>query len=168
MSEKMTGVGNSFYGKTHREKTLRHLKEINSFTFEERWGADKSKKAKEKMSLAFKGKIPWNLGMSCPPSEIAKKSRSSKAKKRLCKYYLISRPDGIDIIVKGLLEFCKLETERTGIRLNRSGFKNILNPPRPRIGQTYFGYNIKILSPEMLEICQATCLIHETCSPNFF
>jgi len=81
-------------GEKMLESTKQVLREINL-------GKKHTEETKQKQSIANKGKIPWNLGIS------NSKKQKEKIAKTLSKEWLIICPDGTKLLIKNLTKFCK-------------------------------------------------------------
>lgn len=129
-AKKRIGESNPFYGKKHNKITKEHLSDINKKSFNERYG-NKSQEIKGKISKKLKNREPWNKNKTYKElygnkaEEIKLKIQKGAAKRR--KKTLITRPDGDQIIVDYLKDFCETETKKTGIRINYSNMKSVAN-----------------------------------------
>lgn len=140
----LVGDKNPFYGKTHSEEIRKRISKRHlGVSYEEKFGKDKAEEIKQKISNRMKGRPAHNKGKPLNLSEQGIKNMVTRNKK-FRKPYIITRPNGEEIEILGIKDFCDSENAIFGLSLNPSSVKNLLYKKNLKT-DNYKGYKIRKL-----------------------
>jgi hypothetical protein len=164
--KKLIGELNSFFGKHHTEETKKYMREFwIGKTYIDRYGEEKANEIKKKISEKTKGKPAKNKGKKMNISETGLQN-ILKRNDKLSKMYLVTRPNGEKLIIRGIPRFCNIENQMFGLNLIPTSLKNMLTS-KTRKMSTYKGYIIEQL-PEDFTLTQSAYALHPSVDPLSF